>query len=98
MCHKAANGRREVAETEWKCCWGAPYVMFWREESFSRRLHHVIVVGKGEVTMVFPGLLEPKGGTELAPKPLVIEADGAGERLDGSVSLYQLSSHRDDEI
>ena len=76
---------------------GTPYVAFRREESFSGRPRHVVVAGKGEATLVLPGLLESKGGVELAPKPLVVEADG-GERLDGSVSLYQLSSHRDDEI
>ena len=46
--------------------------------------------------LVLPGLLESKGDAELAPKPLVVEADG-GERLDGIMSLHQLSSHRDDE-
>ena len=96
LCHKAANGRRGVAETERKRYRGTPYVMLWRGESFSRRPRHVIVVGKGEAPLVLPGLLEPKGGVELVPKPLVVEADG-GERLDGSVSPYQLSSHHDDE-
>ena len=76
---------------------GTPYVAFWREESFSGRPRHVVVAGKGEATLVLPGLLESKGGVELAPKPLVVEVDG-GERSDGSVSPYQLSSHCDDEI
>ena len=49
---------------------------FQREEPLPRRPCHVIVVGKGEVMLVLPGLLEPKGGAELAPKPLVVEADG----------------------
>ena len=46
--------------------------------------------------LVLPGLLGSKGDAELAPKPLVVEADG-GERLEGGVRPYQLSSHRDDE-
>ena len=68
-----------------------------REVPLSRRLCHVIVVGKGEAMLVLPRLLGSKGDAELAPKPLIVEADG-GERLDGSVSPYQLSSHHDDEI
>ena len=47
--------------------------------------------------LVLPGLLGSKGDTELALKPLVVEADG-GERLDGNVSQCQLSSHRDYEV
>jgi len=97
LCHKVANGRRGVAETKWKRYRGASYVAFRREESFSGRPRHVVVAGKGEATLVLPGLLESKGGVELAPKPLVVEVDG-GERSDGSVSPYQLSSHCDDEI
>ena len=58
---------------------------------------HVIIVGKGEAMLVLPRLLGSKGDAELAPKPLVVEDDG-GERLDGGLRLYQLSSHRDDEI
>ena len=56
-----------------------------------------VVIGKDEATLVLPGLLGSKGDTELAPKPLVVEADG-GERLDGGVHPYQLSSHRDEKI
>ena len=63
----------------------------------SRRSCHVIIVGKGEATLVLPRLLGSKGDAELAPKPLVVEDDGR-ERLDGGVRPYQLSSHRDDEI
>ena len=96
-CHKVANGRRSVAETEWKCCRGAPYVVFQREGPSSRKSCHVIGVGKGEAALVLPGLLGSKGDTELALKPLVVEADG-GERLDGGVSQCQLSSHCDDEV
>ena len=76
LCHKVANGRCGVAETKRKRYRGAPYVMSQREESFSGRPCHIIVIGKGEVMLVLPGLLEPKGGTELAPKPLIVEADG----------------------
>ena len=47
--------------------------------------------------MVLPRLLGSKGDTELAPKSVVVEA-GGGERLDGGVHPYQLSSHYDDEI
>ena len=97
LCHKVANGRRSVAETERKCCRGAPYVVFWREGPTSKKPHHVIGVGKGEVALVLHGLLGSKGDTELVLKPLVVEADG-GERLDGGVSQCQLSSHRDDEV
>ena len=62
-----------------------------------RRSCHVVVVGKGEATLVLPRLLGSKGDVELAPKPLVVEDDG-GERSDGGARPYQLSSHRDDEI
>ena len=68
-----------------------------REVPLSRRSRHVIFIGKGEATLVLPRLLGSKGDTELAPKPLVVEDDG-GERLDGGLHSYQLSSHRDDEI
>ena len=68
-----------------------------REVSLSGKSRHVVVVEKGEATLVLPGLLGSKGDTELAPKPLVVEADG-GERLDGGVRPHQLSSHSDDEI
>ena len=97
LCHKVANGRRGVAETKQKRYRGAPYVMFRREESFSGRPCHIIVIGKGEAMLVLPGLLGSEGDAELAPKPLVVEADG-GERLDGRMSQCQLSSHRDDEV
>ena len=72
-------------------------MVFRREEPLSRRSHHIIIIGKGEVTLALPGQLGSKGDTELAPKPLVVEADG-GERSDGGVRSYQLSSHHDDEI
>ena len=78
-CHKVANGRRSIAETERKHCQGAPYVVFRRDVSFSGKLRHVIGVGKGEAALVLPGLLGSKGGIELALKPLVVEDDGGGE-------------------
>ena len=68
-----------------------------REVPLSERSCHVIIIGKGKATLALPGLLGSKGDAELAPKPLVVEADG-GERLDGGVRPYQLSSYRDDEI
>ena len=76
---------------------GTPYVAFRREESFSGRPRHVVVVGKGEAMLVLPGLLESKGGAELVPKPLMVEGGGR-ERTDGGVRLYQLSPLRNDEI
>ena len=96
-CHKVANGRRSVVETKQKHYRGAPYVVFWREGSSSRKSHHVIAVGEGETASVLPRLLGSKGDTEPALKPLVVEADG-GESWDGGVSQCQLSSHHDDEI
>ena len=96
-CHKVANGRHSVAETERRRYRGAPYVVFRREGPSSRKPCHVIGVGKGETALVLPGLLGSKGDTELALKPLMVEADG-GERLDGGVSQCQLSSHHDDEV
>ena len=92
-----ANDRRNVAETERKRCRGAPYVVFRREGPSFGKPCHVIGVGKGEVALVLPGLLGFEGDTEVAPKPLVVEANG-GERLDGGVSQCQLSPHRDDEV
>ena len=47
--------------------------------------------------LVLPGLLGSKGDAKLAPTLIVVEDDG-GERLDGGLRPYQLSSHRDDEI
>ena len=47
--------------------------------------------------LVLPELLGSEGDAELAPEPLVVEADG-GERLDGDMSQDQLSSHHDDEV
>ena len=38
-----------------------------REVPLSRRSCHVIVVGKGEATLVLPRLLGSKGDAELAP-------------------------------
>ena len=96
-CHKVASGRHGVAEIERKRYRGAPCVAFRREESFSGRPRHVVVVGKGEATLVLPGPLGSEGDAELAPKSLVAEANG-GERLDGDVSQDQLSSHHDDEV
>ena len=92
-----ASDRRGVAETKRKRYRGTPRVPFQREESLSKRPRHVIVVGKGEGTLVLLGLLESKGGAELAPKPLMVKAIG-GKRSDGDVRPYQLSSHHDDEI
>ena len=97
LCHKVASGHRGVAETERKHRRGAPYVVFRRERFSSGEPRHVVGVGKGEVALVLPGWLGSQGDTELALKPLVVEADG-GERLDGDVSQRQLSSHRDDEV
>ena len=96
-CHKVANGRRSVIETERKRYRGSPYAAFRREGSSSGRPRHVVGIGKGETTLVLPGLLGSKGDTELALKPLMVEAEG-GKRLDGGVSQCQLSSHHDDEV
>ena len=85
LCHKVANGRRNVAETNRKRYRGAPRAAFWREGSSSGRPHQVINVGKREVTLVLPRLPGSEGDAELVPKPLVVEADG-GERLDDHVS------------
>ena len=82
LCHKVANGRRGIAETERKCCWGAPCGVFWRE---------------GEVVQVLPGRLGFEGDAGPALKPPVAGADG-GERLDGEMGERQLSSHCDDEV
>ena len=84
-CHKVANGRRSVAEIERKHCRGASYVVFWRERFSSSEPRHVIGVEKGEAALVLPRRLGSQGDTELALKPLVVEADG-GERSDGSMS------------
>ena len=56
-CHKVANDRRNVAETERKRCRGTPYVVFWREGCSSGKPRHVIGIEKGEVALVLPGLL-----------------------------------------
>ena len=96
-CHKVANSRRSIVETEWKRCWGVPYVVFRREGSSSEKPCHVIGVRKGEAALVLPRLLGSKGEARLALKPLMVDADG-GERLDGGVSQCQLSSHHDDEV
>ena len=69
MCHKVANGRHGIAETERKRRRGAPCGVFRRE---------------GEVARVLPRWLWSKGDTGLALEPPIVEADG-GERLDGSV-------------
>ena len=60
-CHKVANGRRSIAETERKRCRGAPYVVFRREGPSFRKPRHVVGVGKGEVALVLPRLLGSKG-------------------------------------
>jgi len=96
-CHKVANGRRSAVETERKRYRGALYAAFLREGSSPGRPCYVIGVGMGEAMLVLPKLLGSEGGTELEPKPLVVEADG-GERLDSGVSHCQLSSHGDDEV
>ena len=61
LCHKVANGRRGVAETEWKHHRGAPCGVFQRE---------------GEATRVLPRWLGSKGDAGPALKPPVVEADG----------------------
>ena len=68
-----------------------------REVPLSRRSCHVVIIGKGKATLVLPELLGSKGDAELAPTLIMVEDDG-GERLDGGVHPYQLSSHRDNEI
>ena len=82
LCHKVANDRRGVVETEWKHYRGTPCGVFRRE---------------GEATRVLPRRLGSHGDIELALKPPIVEDDG-GERLDGGVSQCQLTSHRDDEV
>jgi len=68
-----------------------------REVALSGRSCHVVVAGRGEATLVLPGLLRSEGDAELAPKPLMVEG-GGGERPDGGVCPYQLSLHHNDEI
>ena len=97
LCHEVASGRRGVAETERKRCRGAPHVALRGEVPLSGRSCHIIVVGKGDATLVLPGLQGSKGDAELVPTLIVVEHDG-GERLDGGLRPYQLSFHRDDEI
>ena len=80
--HKVAYGRRGIVETEWKHRRGALCGAFRRE---------------GEAVRGLPGRLGSKGEAELAPTLIAVEDDG-GERLDGGLRPYQLSSHRDDEI
>ena len=82
LCHKVANGRRGVAETERKRRRGALCGVFWRE---------------GEAAQVLPRRLGSRGDAGLAVKPPVVEADG-GERLGGGVGQRQLFPHRDDEV
>ena len=69
LCHKVANGRRGVAETERKRHQGAPCGGFRREV---------------EAAWVLLGRPGSKGDTGLVLKPPVVEANG-GERLDGGV-------------
>ena len=97
QCHEVASGRRGVAETVRKCCRGAPHVALQRELALSGRSCHVVVAGRGEVTLVLRGLLGSEGDAELAPKPLMVKG-GGGERPNGGVRPYQLSPHRNDEI
>ena len=61
LCHKVANGRRGIAETERKRRRGVPCRVFRRE---------------GEAARVLPGRLGSKGDVGLALKPPVVEADG----------------------
>ena len=82
LCHKVANGRRSVAETEQKHRRGAPYGVFWRQ---------------GEVAWVLPGWLGSEGDVGMALKPPVARVNG-GERLDGEMGQRQLSSHHDDKV
>jgi hypothetical protein len=97
LCHKVANSRHGVAETERKHRRGAPYEVFRREGFPSGEPRHDVGVRKEEAVRVLPGQLGSQGDTELALKPPIVEVDG-GERLDGGVSQCQLSSHRDDEF
>ena len=94
---KVANSCRNIAETEWKHCRGAPYEMFWREGFSSSEPRHDVGIREGEVARVLPRWLGSQGDAELALEPPIVEADG-GERLDGGVSQCQLSSHRDDKV
>ena len=55
--HKVANGLRNVAETEWKHCWGAPDEVFQREGFPSGDPRHVVGVREGEVAQVLLGWL-----------------------------------------
>ena len=68
-----------------------------REGALFGRLCHVVIVGKGEATLVLPRLLGSEGDAEPVPKPLVVEDDG-GERMDGGVRPHQLSPHCNGEI
>ena len=61
LCHKVANGRRGVAETERKRRRGAPCRVFRRE---------------GEAARVFLGWLGSREDAGSALKPPVVEADG----------------------
>ena len=76
LCHKVANGRCDVAENERKHYRGASYVVFRRERFSSGEPRHFIGVEKGEAALVLPRWLGSQGDTELALKPLVVEADG----------------------
>ena len=82
LCHKVANGRHGVAETDRKRGRGASCRVFQRE---------------GEAVQVLPRRLWSKGEAGLALKPPVVEVDG-GERLDGHVGQRQLSSQCDNEV
>ena len=84
LCHKVANGRRGVAETERKRHRGAPYVSFRRDVSLSRRSCHAVAIGHGKAMLLLPRLPWSMGDVELTPKPLMVKAVG-GKRLDGGV-------------
>ena len=57
LCLEVANGCRSIAETEQKCCRGAPYVVFQREGFSSGEPCHVVGIRKGEAARVLPGRL-----------------------------------------
>ena len=97
MCHKVANGLHGVVETERKHRRGAPDEVFRREGFPSGEPRHDIGVREGEAAWVLPGWLGSHEDAKPTLKPPVIDADG-GERLDGGVSQYQLSSHCDDKV
>ena len=60
LCHKVANGRRGIVETERKHCRSAPYEVFRREGFPSGEARHDVGVREGEVARVLPGRLGPR--------------------------------------